>query len=278
MHELDINQTSNSNEDHEIVNEIMPDDKIPTTILSQNNKPSTIHMEFVVEGDSNTKDEINTDTEHFDALFARSKASLRSPSHLFRYGSFSPSNSSSFLINDAPAHLYAKPPLQLLSSPLSKQKQSHDITIDISHPQSISSTSNAKSQQASSTLALAKRKKFSVTHEAQTFLQSPNIQSEQLEPLARSCSYKRPQSLKKYRQNTKEEEKGQQQYFSPRKYSATLSQNNHILHPTMSDSFRKTTTTATTKISAADLMVNINPDDRWSSLNTPRSMRIGKII
>ena len=47
MHELNINQMSNSNEDHEIVNEIISDDETPTTILSQNNKrPTMIHWEF----------------------------------------------------------------------------------------------------------------------------------------------------------------------------------------------------------------------------------------
>ena len=165
-----------------------------------------------IEGDSNTKKEINTDTEHFDALFARSKVSPSSPPHPRCYSTCSPSSSSSLLINNVPSHLYAESQSQLPSSPLPKQKQSHDITIDINHPQSISSTSNTKSQQSSSASARAKRKKFSVTHEAQTFLQASNIHSEHSEPLARSCSYKRPQSIKKYRQNKKEKEKDQQQY------------------------------------------------------------------
>ena len=139
---------------------------------------------------------------------------------------------------------------------------------------------STKSQQSSTTLspnsAQARRKKFFSTHAAQIFLQSSNSQSEQLEPLARSCSYKRPQSIKKYRQQKKgkEKEKEQKEYSSTRKYSTY---NNNILRTVTSDSARKSVGGATSRISATDLMATVDRHDQWSSPKALRSGRVGKI-
>ncbi|CAF2956650.1 unnamed protein product [Rotaria sp. Silwood2] len=276
MYEPHLNHKSNSNEDHELVNDIIPEDEASTTIISQNNSRPTIHWGLVVEGDSNGKEQINTDTEHFDALFARSNASPLPASHPRCYSSCSPSTVPSISPNTTSTHLCAKSQPLLSSLPSSKQKQSQETISDTSHRQSASST--PKSQQSNPTLARTKRKNFSLTHAAQTFLQASTSQNEQLEPLARSCSYKRPQSIKKYRQKKKEKEKDQQQYFSTRKNSTTTtSQNNHSFHRVTSDSFRKSITATTARVSAADLMTTGEPQDQWSSPNSQRASRIGSL-
>jgi hypothetical protein len=269
MYEPNVNYIPNGTENNELVNEIIQEDETSTTIMSQINSRPTIHWGPVVEGDLNSKEEINTDTEHFDALFARSNASPPPASHPRCNSSCSPSTVSSLLPINPSSQLYANSQPLLSSSPSSKQKQSHDITpTDINH------------QQSNSSSARTKRKNFSLTHAAQTFLQAANGQNEQLEPLARSCSYKRPQSIKKYRQKKKEKEKDQQQHFSSaRKYSTTTSsQNNHISHTvTSADSSRKSVIAITPRISAIDLMATDDPHDQWSSPNTRRSTRVGKI-
>jgi hypothetical protein len=274
MYEPYLNHISNGNEDNELINEVIPEDETSTKI---NSRP-TIHWGPIVEGDSNGKEQINTDTEHFDALFARSNASPPPlTSHPRSYSSSSPSTVPSLLTANTSSHLSARSQPLLSSSPSSKQRQSHDLTIEINHQQSISSS--PKSQQSNSSSARTKRKNFSLTHATQTFLQASNSQNEQLGPLARSCSYKRPQSIKKYRQKTKEKEKEkEQQYFSTRKYSTTITaQNNHSPYTTTSDSSRKSVTTTTGRISAADLMATDDPQDQWSSPKTQRSERLGKI-
>jgi hypothetical protein len=123
-----------------------------------------------------------------------------------------------------------------------------------------------------------KRKTFSLTHAAQAFLQSSNAQCEQLEPLARSCSYKRPQSIKKYRQQKrgkeKEKEKEQKEYLSSRKYSIY---HNNILNTVASSCARKSVSSATSRISAIDLMAADDPHDQWSNPKANRSGRVGKI-
>ncbi|CAF0912610.1 unnamed protein product [Rotaria sp. Silwood1] len=278
MYEPHLNHKSNSNEDHELVNDVIPEDEASTTIISQNNSRPTIHWGLVVEGDLNGKEHINTDTDHFDALFARSNASPLPPSHPRCYSSCSPSTVPPLSSNNTSAHPYAKSQPLLSSSPSSKHKQSHDAIIDINHRQSASSVSTPKSQQSNPTLARTKRKNFSLTHAAQTFLHTSTSQNEQLEPLARSCSYKRPQSIKKYRQKKKEKEKDQQQYFSTRKYSTTAtSQNNHSFHRVTSDSFRKSITATTARVSAADLMATDDSQEQWSNSNNQRAARIGSL-
>jgi hypothetical protein len=275
MYEPHLNHISNGNEDNELVNEVISENEVSTKYLSQINSRPTIHWGPVVEGDSNGKEQINTDTDHFDALFARSNASP--PPHPRCYSSCSPSTGPSLLIADTSSHLTAKSQPLLSSSPSSKQKQPHDVPTDTNHRQS-GSSSSPKTQQSNSTSAHTKRKNFSLTHATQTFLQASNSQNEQLEPLARSCSYKRPQSIKKYRQKKKEKEKEQQQYLSTRKSSIIItSQNNHTPYTVISDSSRKSVTAIIGRVSATDLMAADDPQDQWSSPKIRRSERIGKI-
>jgi hypothetical protein len=275
MYEPHLNQLSNGNEDSALAHETILEDETSTTFISQHNSRPTIHWGPVVEGDSNGKEQINTETDHFDALFARSNASPSPPPHPRCYSSCSPATDPSLLTATASSHISAKSQ-PLLSS--SKQKQPHDLTPDTSSRQSISSSSSSKNQQSNSSSARNKRKNFSLTHTAQTFLQATNSQNEQLEPLARSCSYKRPQSIKKYRQkkNEKEKEKDQEQYFSARKNSiTTTSQNNPSLYTGTYDSPRKS---VTARVSATDLMATDDQQDQWSSPSAQRSGRVGKII
>ena len=164
----------------------------------------------------NVKQPINTNTDHFDALFARSNASPPPSPHPRCYSSCSPSTIPFQIFNNSPSHNYAKSQPHLISS-------SHSAKKNEDRRQSV--ISSTKSQYSNPTLsanaAQIKRKTFSLTHGNQPFLQSSNSQYEQSEPLARSCSYKRPQSIKKYRQQKKGKEKEQKEYFpsSPRKYS-----------------------------------------------------------
>jgi len=282
MYEPHFNDISDANEDNESVNEIILEDETTTTITSQNNSRPTIHWGPVVDGDLNGKEQINTDAQHFDALFARSNASPLPPSsHPRCYSSCSPATAPSLLAADTPSHPCARSQPLLSSSPSLKQRQSYDITSNTNHRQSISS-SPPKIQQTNPPSAQAKRKNFSLTHTAQTFLQASNSQNELPEPLARSCSYKRPQSMKKYRQKKeKEKEKEQQQQqqdFPVRKYStAAISQNNYIPHTVTSDSSRKSITAVTARIPTTDFMTAEESQDQWPTQHAQRSERIGKI-
>lgn len=253
---------NNTNGD-EIIIESIPDDS--TSMLPSISIRPTIHWGPVEDSDLNGKEQINTDTEQFDALFARSNASSPPPSHPRCYSSCSTATAPSFLTtNSTSSHLHARSQPLLSASPTSKPRQSSDLPSDIL-------------QSSNSSTAQTKRKNFSLTHTAQDFLQAANIQNEQLEPLARSCSYKRPQSMKKYRQKKKEKEKEQQpqQFLSARKSSTTITStaNHSIVLSATSDSSRKSITSPSGRVSAADLMAT---DDHWSSPTTRRSERIGK--
>lgn len=265
MYDPHVTHLTNGTEDQEVT----PENETST----KNNSRPTIHWGPVVDGDVNGKEEINTETDHFDALFARSNASP--PSHPRCYSSCSPSTIPSLLTANTPTHLTAKSQPLLSASPSSKHRQSND------HSSDTNPSSPRTSQQSNPPSARTKRKNFSLTHAAQTFLQASNSQNEQLEPLARSCSYKRPQSIKKYRQKKKEKEKEkeqQQQSLSPYKHSTiTTSQNNQLPYMATSDSSRKSVTATTPRISAADLMSTDDPQDQWSSPKPRRSERLGKI-
>jgi len=255
-------------DDNELVNELIPEKD-----GSRTNSRTTVHWGPDEESDMNIKQQINTDTEQFDALFARSNASSPPSPHPRCYSSTTPPTVPFQIFTDAPSHNYAKSQPHLTSSPSRRSVKPHDDR----RPSVASST---KSQQSNATLspnsAKARRKKFISTHVAQIFLQSSNSQNEQLEPLARSCSYKRPQSIKKYRQQKKgkEREKEQKDYSSPRKYSTY---NNNILRTVASDCARKSVSGATSRISATDLMATVDRHDQWSSPKTLRSGRVGKI-
>jgi hypothetical protein len=260
---------SNEHDENELVNEIIPEDEI-----SHTNSRTKIHWNSDREGDMNMKQQINTNTEYFDALFARSKASPPTSPHPRCYSSCSPSTVPFQIFTDTPAHNYAKSQPHLISSsPPHHSVQKYDDR------RRSTVSSSTKSQHSTPTLspnsAKIKRKKFSVTHAAQVFLQSANSQCEQLEPLARSCSYKRPQSIKKYRQqkNGKEKEKEQKEYSSSRKYSTY---NNNILHTVAFDSARKSVSGVTSRISATDLMATDDPHEQWSIPKTQRTGRVGK--
>jgi hypothetical protein len=268
MYEPHHHHHPQSNE-NELVNDVILEDG-----RSHRNSRTTIHRRPEREGDMNIKQKINTDTEYFDALFARSNASPPLSPHPRCYSSCSPSTIPFQIFTDN-LHNYAKSQPHLLSSSSSSPRSVHLIKQYDDRRQS--TASSAKSQQSNPTLspnsAQIKRKNFSLTHAAQVFLQTSN--SQQLEPLARSCSYKRPQSIKKYRQKKgKEKEKEQKEYSSTRKYST---HNNNILHTVASDSARKSVSSATSRISATDLMATDDPHDQWSNPKTHRSGRVGKI-
>jgi hypothetical protein len=264
MYEPHHHTQSNGIDDNELADETIPEDDIsPTT-----NSRTIIHWKSDREGDMDIKQQINTDADYFDALFARSNASPPPSPHPRCYSSCSPSTTPFLIFTDTASQNYAKSQPHLTSSRSAKQQDDRRQSI-------ISST---KSQQSNSALspnsAQIKRKTFSLTHTTQAFLQSSNSQYEQSEPLARSCSYKRPQSIKKYRQQKKEKEKEQKEYSSTRKYST---QNNNILHTVASDSARKSISIATSRVSATDLMATDGLYDQWSSPKTQRSERVGKI-
>jgi hypothetical protein len=212
----------------------------------------------------NVKQQINTDTEYFDALFARSNASPPPSPHPRCYSSCSPSTVPFQLFTEASTSNHAK-------------SQPH-LTSPSSSPYSVKSDDRRQpsSSNLSTNSAQIKRKTFSSTHTAQAFLQSSNAQCEQLEPLARSCSYKRPQSIKKYRQQKrgKEKEREQKEYFSSRKYSI---HHNNILNTVASSCARKSVSSATSRVSAIDLMAADDPHDQWSNPKANRSARVGKI-
>ena len=268
---------SGTMEGGEFSHQTILEDETSIGMISQFNSRPTIHWGPVVEGDFNSKEHINTDTEHFDALFARSNGSSSPPLHPRCYSSCSPSTASSLLVATQSVHLHAKSQ-PLLSSPASplKVKQISDSNNDIPSRQStVSSSSSLKNPSSSSSSARVKRKNFSLTHTAQTFLQADNSQTEQLEPLARSCSYKRPQSMKKYRQKKKEKE---QPHSLSARQSSTIatSPNTHIPSSSIADSSRKSIVAATARVSAIDLMSTEDTHEQWSSLKTQRSGRIGK--
>ena len=265
MYEPHHHPPSNGNEDNELADETIPEDDIsPAT-----NSRTIIHWKNDREGDMDIRQPINTDTAQFDALFARSNASPPPSPHPRSYSSCSPSTAPFQIFTDNASHNYAKSqPHLTLSSHSAKQNDDRRQSI-------VSSTKSQQSNQSSSSnSAQIKRKTFSLTHTTQAFLQSSNSQYEQSEPLARSCSYKRPQSIKKYRQQKKEKEKEQKEYISTRKYST---QNNNILHTVASDSARKSISGGTSRISATDLMATEGLYDQWSSPQTQRSGRVGKI-
>ena len=250
MYEANLNDLSDGKE-----NEMgLGDENLPRV----NSRP-TIHWGPVLETDSTVKEEINTNTDHFDALFARSNASL---SHPRCYSTCSPLTVPTLITTDTSPGLTAKSQ-PLLSS--SRTKNSQEMLAE----------SNSSSKQMS---AKAKRKNFSLTHSGQTFLQATASPHEQLEPLARSCSYKRPQSIKKYRQKKEKEKEQQQQqsYFSQRN-SSTLatSQTNHPLCTVASDSSRKSLANTTARISATELMATDDPQDQWSGSKQTRTERLG---
>lgn len=274
MYEPHFNDISDVNEDNESVNEVIPEEEMTTTVMSQNNSRPTIHWGSEIDTDLNGKEYINTDTDQFEALFARSNASPPSPSHPRCYSSCSPATAPPLLTTNTPTQLFAKSHPILSPSPSSKQRKSYDMTAETNNRRQSISSSPPKIQQPNLSTARTKRKNFSSTHTAQTFLQASYNPNEQSEPLARSCSYKRPQSMKKYRQK-KEKEKEQQQQQPPdfpvRKYSITAApQNNYFSHSGTSDSARKSITSVTARIPVADLMTT-------EESHTPRSERVGKI-
>ena len=258
-------------------------DTIPEDDISPHHSRPAIHWRPDLEGDTHVKEQINTDTEQFDALFARSNASPPPSPHPRCYSSTSPSARPSQILTEIPLHLYAKSQPHLIFSSSSSSSSSAKAFNDRRRSLAAGSPSlSVKSQSSNPSLlsssAQMKRKNFSVPHTGQAFLQSTTSPSEQLEPLARSCSYKRPQSIKKYRQQKKgkEREKEQKEYSassatSSRKYST---QNNNVSRTVTSESARKSISSATSRISATDLMAN---DDQWSSPKANRSARIGKI-
>ncbi|CAF1540658.1 unnamed protein product, partial [Adineta ricciae] len=237
---------------------------------------TTVHWKSSRDEDNpSSKQQINTNTDHFDALFARSNASSPPSPHPRCYSSTTPATVPFQLFADEPPHHYAKSQPHLTSSPT----RSVRLLDDRRQSNSSSSKSQQSSAALSPTVAHPKRKTFFLTHAAQVFLQSSNSQSEQLEPLARSCSYKRPQSIKKYRQKKEQaKEKGkereQKEYSCARKYSTY---NNNILHTVASDSARKSVSGVPSRISATDLMATADPHDQWSSPKTLRSGRVGSL-
>ena len=279
MFEPQLNSMANGTESGDFIPKTIFEDETSIEVISQIIVRPTIHWGPVVEGGSNSKEQINTDTEHFDALFARSNEPSSPPSHPRCYSSCSPSTAPSLLAATPSVHLHAKSQ-PLLSSPISplKVKQINDSSNDIPSRQStVSSSSSLKNGSSSSSSARIKRKNFSLTHTAQTFLQASNSQTEQLEPLARSCSYKRPQSMKKYRQKKKEKE--QPLSLSARQSStiATLPTTTHISSSIIADSARKSIVAAApARISATDLMTTDDPHEQWSNLKIQRAARIGK--
>ena len=265
---------SNENENNELVNEIILEDD-----LSPTHSRTMIHRRTDREGDMTIKQPINTDTEYFDILFARSNAlpSLPSP-HPRCHSSCSPSTIPFSIFTNIARHNHAKsqPHLTFFSSFSSSSPRSVKSTLD--DDRRTSTISSVKSQQSNPTLspnsAQIKRQTFFSTHATQVFLQTSNFQSEQLEPLARSCSYKRPQSMKKYRQQKREKEREQKaECLSSRKYST---HNNNILNTVASTSTRRSVSSATSRISAIDLMANDDPHDQWSNTKANRSGRVGK--
>ncbi|UJR09356.1 hypothetical protein I4U23_013600 [Adineta vaga] len=272
MHEPHLHQESIKDKNDELRNE-NPLEKTNSRTASR----TTVHWKpSQNENNINSKQQINTDTEQFDALFARSNASSPPSPHPRCYSSTTPVTLPFQLSTDTPTHHYAKSQPHLTSLPTR--------SVRIVDDRRQSNTSSNKSQQSSATLspvvAQTKRKNFFLTHAAQVFLQSSNSQSEQLEPLARSCSYKRPQSIKKYRQQKKEKgkerekEKERKEYSSPRKYSTY---NNNILHTVALDSARKSVSVVPSRISATDLMATVDPHDQWSSPKALRSGRVGSL-
>ena len=262
-------------DDNNLINEKSPIDNDDLSVKSMHQQPND-EQEC---DDMNMKQQINTESAQFDALFARSNASPPPSPHPRCYSSCSPSTAPFQIVSPTSTHTHAKsqPHLSSSSSSSSRSAKLRQLQQQLSKQVRRSSTlSSNKSPQSSSSLsnnsAQMKRQTFSITHAAQTFLQSTNSQSE---PLARSCSYKRPQSIKKYRQQKrgKEKEKEQKESFSSRKYSTY---NNNILHTVVSDSARKSISGATSRISATDLMANDDPYDQWSNPKAHRSARVGK--
>jgi len=195
------------------------------------------------------KEQIDTTTEHFDALFARSQS--RS------YSSTTPSNIP--VANAKSNNLYAKSQPQLItrrtSSPSRSSPDNRQHQIFLLQ----STTRSASTGVTSATPAPVSGRASSG------------------EPLARSCSYKRPQSIKKYRRKEKEQKR---QGEEAKEYSSTSSrkstqttQNNNISRTGISvDSLSRR---KSSRVSVTDLMAN--DDEQWSSPRTQRSTRLGSL-
>lgn len=262
---------SNEKQDNELANEIIPEDNISPT-----HSRTKICRRIDREGD--LKDAINTNAEQFDALFARSSVSPLPSPHPRCYSSGSPTSTIPFAqFAEQSFELHAKSQPQLISSSLPPPPSSSPSVKSSTDDRRQSTVSSIKSQSSNPVLSInsaqMKRKTFSLTHASQPF-QSANFQSEHLEPLARSCSYKRPQSIKKYRQSAKRgKEKEQKECFSSRKYST---QNNNILNTVAATTTRRSVSSATSRISAIDLMATDDPHEQWSNTKGNRSGRVGK--
>lgn len=258
---------SNENQDNELANEIILEDNISPT-----HSRTKISRRIDREGD--LKATIDTNAEQFDALFARSNVSPPPSPHPRCYSSGSPTSTIPFAIfADQSIETHAQSQPHLISSPPPPSPSVKSSNDDRRQ----STVSSIKSQSSNPVLspnsAQMKRKTFSLTHTSQPF-QSGNFQSEHLEPLARSCSYKRPQSIKKYRQAAKKgKEKEQKECFSSRKSST---QNNNILNTVAATTTRRSVSSATSRISAIDLMAADDPHDQWSNSKGNRSGRVGK--
>lgn len=209
----------------------------------ENCPPSTDEKQTVLD-----KQKINTDCEQFDALFARSEASSPlSSSHPRCYSSCSPS----MIPLNLSMSVVAK------SQPMLNDRRQSNISSSSSKSQ-MSNSSQNKSKQISS---------------LQAFLNASNSQNEQVQPLARSCSYKRPQSIKKYRQQKTDDSNSNKQRSLSSIRQSNKQKNKNLSRPINNDSTRKSISTATSRVSGIDLASN---DDQWSSPKANRSSRIGK--
>jgi len=277
MFEPHVNPIMTGLDQNDLIHETIPEDD--TTMI--NNGRPTIHWGPVLDGgESTSKGQINTDTDHFDALFARSNHSSPPP-HPRCYSSCSPATAPQNLSNNPSTQPYAKSQPLLSSSPNSssplkiKGPQQNDGSIENPGQQSNASSSSS-SLKTSSSSARMKRKNFSLTHAAQTFLQASNCQTEQLEPLARSCSYKRPQSIKKYRQKKKDKDKDKDK--NKDKESQTLSgRPSQPISAPLPPSTSARKSIGGGRISAIDLMTTDDPQDQWSNLQSQRSGRVGSL-
>jgi len=199
--------------------------------------------EHIEESEVPIKEQIDTNTEQFDVLFARSQA--RS------YSSTTPSNIPTS--NETPNHPYAKSQPQLISCRTS--------------PSRSPSSDNRQHQ----TFLLQ-----STTRSSSTGVTTVPGSGGSGEPLARSCSYKRPQSIKKYRRKEKEQKRqGEAKEYSSSssRKSTQTTQNNNISRTGISvDSLSRR---KSSRISINDLMAN--DDEQWSSPRTQRSTRLGSL-
>jgi hypothetical protein len=248
----------NINDKKELIHEI---------ILEDDRSSTSYRRSSIRHDDSTIKEEINTDTKQFDELFARSQGSPSPPSpHPRCYSSSSPSTAPFQCLDAVPSHSYAR-------------SQPHLITLnDSSCDIAVCTSKSVRIKRQTLTLTPMSNAVLRSSLTTTTNTSHPN---ERLGPLARSCSYKRPQSMKKYRQQKQGKEQEQKEYsstlspspspsISSRKYSA---QNNNIARTVTSDSVRKSISCVTSRASPSDIMAN---DDQCSSPKVQRSTRIGK--